>query len=317
MSKQLNILFLGGAKRVSLAEHLINAALKRDLKIRIYSYELENTVPIASVAEVIVGLRWKDEQLMPHLGRIIRDYDIHLVIPFVDPAIEIASRLGKKCPGLFVPCCDETVCRIMLDKLLSAQWFTDHDIPMPAVYQPVDVCYPAILKPRTGSASKGILVVVNEEEFRKVENPSDYLIQEYIVHACEYTVDCYVSSDGKIMSVVPRIRLETAGGEVVRTCTVKNEACIRLSRSILEAGCFRGPITIQFIQDMAKGKMYVMEINPRLGGGVIASIEAGADILLLMIDEYLGKALLPIINWKENTLMTRYFKEVIFYADNH
>lgn len=80
---------------------------------------------------------------------------------------------------------------------------------------------------------------------------------------------------------------------------------------------FRGPITIQFIRNKQTGDAYVMEINPRLGGGVIAAIAAGGNMPAFLLDECEGKSPVAVDDWKENTLMTRYFKEVIFYADNH
>ncbi len=99
--------------------------------------------------------------------------------------------------------------------------------------------------------------------------------------------------------------------------TLRNEQLELLSRKILKAGNFRGPNTIQFIRDNKTGEVFVMEINPRLGGGVIASIEAGADIPTFILNEYLGNEIAPCTDWKPNTLMTRYTKEVIFYADNY
>lgn len=56
--EELNVLFLGGGKRVSLAEYFINKGKDKGFKVNIYSYELTNQVPISSVAEVIVGLKW-------------------------------------------------------------------------------------------------------------------------------------------------------------------------------------------------------------------------------------------------------------------
>ena len=76
-------------------------------------------------------------------------------------------------------------------------------------------------------------------------------------------------------------------------------------------------LQLQFIRDNKTGETFVMEINPRLGGGVITSIEAGADIPTYILKEYMGEAITPCTNWKANTLMTRYTKEVIFYADNN
>ena len=90
MNDKLNVLFLGGAKRVSLAEHLIDTARRKGLDVEVYSYELDEFVPIASVGTVILGLRWKDENIIPDLLSVIREKDIHIVLPFVDPAVEIA-----------------------------------------------------------------------------------------------------------------------------------------------------------------------------------------------------------------------------------
>jgi carbamoyl-phosphate synthase large subunit len=318
MKKEVNILFLGGAKRVSLAEHLIKAGQQRGTHIHIFSYELNREVPIASVGEVIVGRKWIDDSLYEDLSAVIRQRDIHIVLPFVDPAIEVASQLKSLHLEVFIPCSSAELCRIMFDKQISNEWFISQDVPVPQSYATGgEILFPVIMKPRVGSASKGIKVVYNEEDFREVAYPETYLIQEYIADSEEYTVDCYISQTRKIISVVPRIRLEVAGGEVMSSRTLRDETIIKLSEKIIAAGVFQGPVTIQFIRDKKNGATYVMEINPRLGGGVIVSIAAGADIPAFILAESEGECLQPVTDWKENTLMTRYFKEVIFYADNH
>ena len=55
-----------------------------------------------------------------------------------------------------------------------------------------------------------------------------------------------------------------------------------------------------------------MEINPRLGGAVVTSIGAGSGIIKMILDEYLGNSIKPITDWRDNTVMVRYFNEVIF-----
>ena len=318
MNREFAILFLGGAKRVSLAEYLIEAGKRRGLDIRIYSYELNKEVPIACIGEVIIGKRWKDPQLDTHLSEVIREKQIRMILPFVDPAIEVASRLKELHSEVFIPCSDIELCRVMFDKVQSDQWFAEHGIPVPVSYGIKDeMRFPVILKPRTGSASKGIRVVNDRKEYEEVPDKENYLIQDYISDNEEYTVDCYVAQDGEALAIVPRIRLEVAGGEVTSTRILRDETLITLSRNILSSGRFRGPITIQYIRDCRTGATYVMEINPRLGGGVIAALAAGADMPSFLLAECFGEHPQPIEDWKENTLMTRYFKEVIFYADHH
>jgi carbamoyl-phosphate synthase large subunit len=317
VNKQINILFLGGAKRVSLAEHFKSSALRRNVDLSIFSYELTELVPISSVAKVIVGLRWSDNMLISHLCEIIKANNIQMVLPFVDPAIEISSQLKHIFNDLYIPCCPANICQIMFNKKLSAKWFSENEIPVPETFSDVFSEFPLILKPITGSASRGIKVVHNKVELSEVKNLNEYLIQRYIENREEYTVDCFISNSSELISIVPRIRLDTAGGEVVNSLTVRNNSIIEISKKILGSEKFIGPVTIQFLKDLSNDKVYVMEINPRLGGGVVASICAGADILGVMIDEFLGLPIFPINDWRENTLMTRYFKEVIFYANHN
>ena len=98
---------------------------------------------------------------------------------------------------------------------------------------------------------------------------------------------------------------------------VGDEELIKISEKVLQSGNFKGPVTIQYLRDKKSGATYLMEINPRLGGGVITSIEAGADITEFILRDFLGEELQPFDNWEDKMLMTRYFKEVIFHANNH
>lgn len=317
MNKKINILFLGGAKRVSVAQHFKEYGKKNGIDISIYSYELNKEVPIASEGEVIVGLKWKDENIYDDLKAHINGKKINIVLPFVDHAIVISSKLKTLCPKVFIPVSDEYLCNIMFDKIEASKWFDKHRIPQPKCYCKELNEFPVILKPRKGSASKDIIVCMDEKECPSNINYEDFLIQEYIEDRTEYSVDCYVAQDGEILSIVPRIRLEVAGGEAVKSIVVRHSEVIKLSEDILNKGDFLGPITIQFIQNNTSKYIYVMEINPRLGGAVVASIGADSGIISFIIKEALNKKVKPITNWKDKTIMTRYFKEVIFYADNN
>ena len=317
--EQINVLFLGGAKRVSLAEHFKKAGRDLGFNIGIYSYELEERCPIASIGKVLIGKRWKDNDLMNDLIKVIEENHIHIVFPSVAPAIGVASRLKSLVSDkVFIPISDTEICDTMFDKKRSEKWFIENAIPIPESYSKTDkLDFPVFIKPRNGSASKGLEIIHSSEEWSKVNNPDDYVIQRYIENKREYTVDCYVSQNGEVISVAPRERLAVAGGEVMNSQTLRDEKLEEVSRYVLSKGVFRGPVNIQFIKDKDRDEVYVMEINPRFGGGVITSIEAGADTPKYVLQEYLGKELKPCNDWKPGTLMTRYFKEVIFYADNH
>lgn len=297
---------------MSMAQLLIDSGKRLGMEIGIVSYELIAQVPIACIGKVVVGLRWTDPEVVNDIARVARENDINIILPFVDGAIEIAAKCREKLPDVFIPVTDFDTSRIMFDKIEAAKAFAEAGVPTPATYSAVTARMPAIAKPRHGSASRGIKVFTNIEDLMELKNISDYLVQEYIEHREEYTVDCYVSRTGEILCTVPRLRIEIMGGEVTRTATCRNSGIMQMSTDIIKAINLRGPVTLQFLHDLDTDRFLLMEVNPRLGGGVICSIAAGAPIADYIIAEALGSPVKAYVDWRDNVLMTRYLKEVIF-----
>lgn len=312
---KLVVLMLGGARRVSMAELLKRSGKRLGYEIEIVSYELNEKVPIAIAGKVIVGLRWNDPDVVSDIIRVVKEYDVRIVLPFVDGSIEIASRLRDMLPEVFIPVSDFELSKAMFDKVEAARMFKEADIPIPLTYSVISAEMPAIAKPRHGSSSRGIKIFHNIEDLMHLENLNDYLVQEYIEDNSEYTVDCYVDRSGKPMVIVPRKRLEVMGGEVTRTETCRIEELHQLSHRILETFPLRGPVTLQFLHDRTQDRYLLMEINPRLGGGVICSIYAGAPFPDYIIKEALGITIAPCLDWIDKTLMARYQKEAIFFGE--
>ena len=318
MSKRVTtVLMLGGAKRVSLARLLQAAGEQRNTIVRILSYEITPTVPIAAVGEVIMGRRWRDADILDDLTNVILREGVDIVLPFVDGAIEVAARLKERNPETFIPVSPFDVAHAMFDKAEAARVFEQADIPIPATYSAENCSYPAILKPREGSASKGIRIVYNREDLAEISDINKYLLQEYIADREEYTVDCYVSVlTGAVKCTVPRLRISTSGGEVDRTQTRRIAEIMEMSENILNKLKFRGPVTLQFLHDKSTNRYLLMEINPRLGGGVVCSILANADIPKMLLCEADGIEARRCDDWRDNALMARYFSEVMFYEDD-
>lgn len=306
----IGILFLGGAKRVSMARHFTEAASRLGLNTRLYSYELDNLVPIATVATIIIGKRWSDPEVITDLEKVIRENDIDVMIPFVDGAVEVAASYPFK--DCYAPVCSPILAAMMFDKVVAAQLFERENIPVPRTYTKGAPRYPLIAKPRRGSASRGIKIIKSSSDFRAID-PAEYLIQEYIEHKREYTVDCFVSQAGEVIATVPRERLETAGGEVTRTVTVDRDDIIALTNTTIKALNLTGAVTLQFLEDVTDSRIMLMEINPRLGGGAVTAIAAGANIPLFILLESTMQPLSPVTDWKPGTMVARYLMETVFH----
>lgn len=309
----MNILLLGGAKRVSMARLLKEAGRRRGMEVNILSYELEKRVPVAEVGEVIIGRRWNDPLVLPHLCDVIRERDIRVVIPFVDGAVSVAAQ----CRDLFdvwAPVGSAELSETMFDKVAAADMFEQKGIRVPATFHGGVPELPLIAKPRHGSASKGIIVLHAPADMEQLDT-SEYLLQEYIADREEYTVDAYVAADGRVCCVSPRLRKEVVGGEVSRTVTVADRDIADTAAETIKRIGLRGAVTLQYIRDMTDGRLLLMEINPRLGGGAVCSVYAGADIPGMILDEASGAVPAVVRAVRAGVEMVRYFQEVMFYPD--
>lgn len=305
--KDINILFLGGAKRVSLAEKFIDEGKERGLNVNIFSYELDINVPISLVGEIIIGLRWNDNNLYDHLLETIKAKNIDIVLPFLDYATIVSARLKKLVDDkdVFIPVSDEGICEVFFNKRLANEWCIENSINIPSDIN----SYPLIAKPIHGSASKGILILESPADFDNLTNKKNYLVQKF-VKGKEYSVDVYVSvQDREIVSIVPRIRLETQGGESIKSITLKDERLINFSREIIGKTKLVGPLTLQLIEDSATKELFFMEINPRFGGAVLNSIFAGANSPKYLLNDFYKIKNSYDGNWIDSFLMMRRFSE--------
>lgn len=313
--QRINILFLGGAKRVSMARLFKDAASRLGMKAEIFSYEIDDVVPIACEATVLKGSRWSDVDVLARLNDAVDKYDINIIIPFVDGAVAVAANYAVAYPGkVFVPAGDASVAELMFDKVRAAQTFEKAGIAVPTTYHPDVSCPKLIAKPRRGSASKGLIEINSPEQLHDVLLAADdYLIQERIDNRQELTVDCYVSvADGIPLAVSPRVRNVTVGGEVSDTATVDDAQAVAMSLEVLSAINLRGAVTVQLIRDLdCPGRLLVMEVNPRLGGGAVCSVIAGADIPSLILSEATGLPLSPA-HARPGVRICRYMQEVVF-----
>lgn len=315
--KNLNILFLGGAKRIGVAESFIKEGKSLGYNVNIFSYELSYDVPISIIGTVILGLKWNEEKLYQHLVDTIVNNSIQIIIPFLDPATIVASKLKDVCEDnkleVFIPVSDTNECKLFFNKLEAEQWCLKNNISYPKSKGD----FPLFAKPVEGFASKGTKLITKEEDLIGITGNENYIIQKYI-DGDEYSIDIYRSTrEKKIIVIVPRIRLETQGGEVIKSMTVKDTRIIEFTTNLLNYTELVGPLTLQILKEKSTGRIYFMELNPRFGGGVVTAIGAGANIPKMVLSDYKGIKINEVCDWKDGLLMLRYFKETYKNANNN
>jgi carbamoyl-phosphate synthase large subunit len=308
----LTILMLGGGKRISLAQRFKAAAESRGLQLSVQAYEIDAQQPISAVANIIVGKKWSDPGVRADLERVLVKEKIDMLISNVDPATVLHAMLKYE----FTAAAFSSDARAVITCMSKnrTQDFCEAAeiaiIPRARINE-----FPQYAKPDEGSASVGAMLVRNEADREAIlAKKIDYIFQTY-VEGIEYTVDGYVTREGKILGISPRIRVQTLGGESIVTQTVYDEQIAAAASSVIYKMGLTGPLTLQFIRRKADQALFLMEINPRFGGGVIASIEAGFDFPLMMIKELLGESQQCVERGKR-LLMKRYFQEVFYEVGN-
>ena len=130
-----------------------------------------------------------------------------------------------------------------------------------------------ILKPRKGRGSTNIVVFSNPEDIPPIvsKNPRSFIIQEYI-EGSEYTVDVLCDLRGDVLNIIPRRRKKVDSGITVIGETERDEKLINITEKILSLIKIIGGACFQFIRSNKTKVYYLIEINPRFGGGVMLSL---------------------------------------------
>ncbi|MGA9977248.1 MAG: HAD hydrolase-like protein [Candidatus Sulfotelmatobacter sp.] len=241
--------------------------------------------------------------------------DVGLVVPTRDEELPLfaAMREHLEQSGIrvMVPVL-ETV-RLCQDKLAFINFCQAHQFGTPRTYQADEwhgAEFPLFVKPRFGKGAKGARVVGNEAELHHATGKTDeWVIQEYI-DVPEYTVDLLADFNGRVLSVVPRLRQSVVAGESYVSRTIKEPHLIAESARLATELRLTGHNTIQCFWDGKHVKF--VEVNPRFGGGAALGIAAGADTPAILIRLLRGEALPERLGEFEADLVMLRFTQDLF-----
>lgn len=145
------------------------------------------------------------------------------------------------------------------------------------------------VKPRFGAGSVGTLHIKSYLFLKAFieEYNEQYVIQPYI-QGKEYGVDAYVDFiTGEITAIFCKEKLRMRAGETEKSVSVRNSELEKLIRATVKKTGLRGPIDIDVLEQ--HGKFYILEINPRFGGGYPHAYECGINFVKMLYMNSIGK----------------------------
>jgi carbamoyl-phosphate synthase large subunit len=230
------------------------------------------------------------EDFVRDIKRLLERFEIDVVLPNVDEELIIFAEEGLKSiissPDAVGICLD----KFLFYNVLKSDFLMPHT-SMVYNMEWAEFSGKVIVKPTRGRGSKGIYVFDNIAKVDLVKFPLainyGHIVQEYI-EGKEITVDVLVGRENRAF-IAPRYRIGTYGGISQVGKTVYHDKAMKTSWEICGKLDFRGPINIQFIEEDGTKDLFLMEINPRLSGGIGITYANGANVPDMAIKEHFGE----------------------------
>ena len=289
---------------------LVSASIIKTLKnigIDVVASDITEFNAGAKLADDYIILpRVSDELMWEKIIKILINENIKWIIPSLDEMLLGWSERAEdlRLQGFDIIISPHETIQLFTDKWFTYNAFLDADLPTPKTS--LEKKY-SMVKPRSGRGSKGI-----EVTDKKVSMKGK--ISQEIVNGTEVTVDCLFDKNGLPIYIIPRIRLKVIDGKSVSAVTIRNKKIDSNIKKLSSKFHFIGPVNIQCFMD--DGKLYFIEVNPRVGGGMVLGWEASENWFDLWFNKIIhGKSIQPK-PVKYGLRMDRYYSEIFSEVQN-
>lgn len=306
----MNILFTCAGRRNYLINYFKEAIGESGKTVAI---DMSLTAPSLVDADVAIQVPavYADDYI-DVVMQIIKDHEIDAIISLNDLELPILSEHKEELEelGIKVLVSSPQVIATSFDKWKTSQFAKEVGLNHPKTYidlekvkkdiESGDLNFPLVVKPRWGSGSIGIEFPNNMEELElmyrlvhlkisktilKTASSEDadraVLIQEKI-KGNEYGLDVLNDFDSNYFSTVARRKVNMRSGETDKAISVVDPNLEEIGETIGKSLKHLGNLDCDVFE--ANGKYYLLELNPRFGGGYPFSHEAGMNGAAIYIE---------------------------------
>ncbi|MEO8100566.1 MAG: ATP-grasp domain-containing protein [Acidobacteriota bacterium] len=305
----MNVLLTCAGRSNSLVRYFQEALGDRGLAI---ACDVSDSAPaLAEAHEKILVPSLDRPDYFDILVSICRERRVRLVVSVND--LEIIG-LARHAPrfhdvGTIPIVASPAIVATCHDKWAAFRWLRAHGLQTPETYASLadartaialgTLRFPVMIKPRWGSRSIGIQVVENQRELElalewgkiqisrtilaklsQADPDNAFLIQERI-QGQEYGIDVVNNLKGQYAATLARRKLAIRGGNTDRAVSVIEPRLEHLGRSLGQHLAHPGSVDCDVM--VTDDGCFVLDMNPRFGGGYPFSHKAGANIPAALI----------------------------------
>lgn len=299
----MNILFTSAGRRNYLINYFKEALQGKG---KVFAADMQLTAPALADADVAIEVpRFYSPDYIPALLEVIEKHNIKAVISLNDLELPLLSKHKAEMEelGARVIVADERAIKISFDKWETVKFLESIGLKSPKTFIELDKAleaieagelkFPQVVKPRWGSGSIGVDFSEDIEELKlayqlqsirlkrtilaeasKEDIERAILIQEKIP-GFEFGMDVLNDFEGNYVGTFVRQKLAMRSGETDKAISVIDERFEKIGRIIGENLKHIGNLDCDVFEH--DGELYVLELNPRFGGGYPFSHEAGMN----------------------------------------
>ncbi|WP_419954687.1 ATP-grasp domain-containing protein [Neobacillus niacini] len=314
----MNILLTSTARRIDFVGFFQEALKNAGIDGKVITADPEYNAPSLQAGdENYVIPQQTDSNYIETIVEICKKHQVNCLVPLNDWEVpQIAAHkneLENLGVSVFAP--DLNIVKKVRDKAKYWELLEPFGVKTPLTYLNVEdakkalekqeVSFPLIIKPRNGSASIGVEIIDNVEDMefayqlvvRKIKEspldgdtsrePEDNVIIQEVITGDKFSLDMFNDLNGRFLTSFGRKQLGMRGGDIDRCITVNipelTEIAQRLAKGFGHAGYMNTDVYFNGTD------YYIIDINPRFGGGYAFTHSAGADIPAAIIALTAGK----------------------------
>lgn len=265
----MNILLINPGRR----DYMVNffLSLKKKYNLNIFLVDPDKNIPsfkVSTLTKNNVCPKVKNsKKFLSFLNKFVSKNKIDVIFPISDRELKILSQKKKffMKRGVNVIVSDLKIIENCQNKIKFSKYLKKFNILCPKIITKKNIKknLPVIKKEVNGSASKNQEVIFKSSQIN-INYEKKFFFQKFLKYQ-EYNLDILNDLNGNYLHSCAKKKLFIRSGETDKAEMINNKVFKNFAKKLSKALKHIGVVDVDFFYN--KKKFYVLDINPRLGGG--------------------------------------------------